>query len=77
MKGYLLIRTRYGISREVIDDVHKSEEDCFIQGRSTFGWYDAIVELKIPNANMLSEIAHRLLHNQPDVTHIGTIVERT
>jgi len=76
MKAYLLIRTRCGISGEAINEICKSVEYCSVQGRPTYGWYDAVVELEAPNINNLSEIVSRLKHNQPNIDHIGTAIER-
>ncbi|MDQ1279222.1 MAG: hypothetical protein QG670_482 [Thermoproteota archaeon] len=77
MKAYILVQTRYGGSTEVIFECHNNHGKFFVQGRPVYGWYDAIVELEIPNTNILREITEELRKNQPDITQIGTIVERT
>ena len=77
MKAYILVQTRYGGSMEVIDELHNNHSKFFIQGRPVYGWYDAIVELEIPNIDKLSEITEGLKQSQPDIIHIGTVIERT
>lgn len=77
MKAYLLIQTRYGTSKEAIKEISASVKYCFIEGRPTYGWYDAIVELEVPNVSALSEIVCELKHSQSDIAHIGTAIERS
>jgi len=72
-----LLRTRLGTSKEIIDSLRKSQEQNFIQGCAVYGWYDALVELKIPYAAKLNEITDELKKNRSDIVHIGTIIERT
>ena len=77
LRAYLLLRTRYGTSKEVLDGLRENHAQSFIQGSSLYGWYDAIIELKISNALELNEIVDELKHNYPDIIHIGTAVEKT
>jgi len=75
--AYVLLRTRLGTSKEIIDSLRKSHEQNFIQGCAVYGWYDALVKLKIPYVAKLNEIIDELKKNRSDIVHIGTVVERT
>jgi hypothetical protein len=77
MKAYFLVQTRFGDSLEVIAELHDHRSEFFIQGRPMYGWYDAIVELEIPNADKLNEIKEELKQSQPDILHIEAVIERT
>ena len=77
MKAYLLLQTRFGTSKEVLDNFKKGYEQNFVQGSTVYGWYDAVVEVKIPSATKLEEIIDELQKNRTDIVHIGTAIERT
>ena len=77
MKACILVQTRFEESIGIIDVLRNRYSKFFLQGSSVYGWYDAIVELEIPNIDKLSEITEELKQSQPDITHIETIVERT
>jgi len=75
--AYVLVRTRCGTSKEVIDDLRKNYGENLIQSSIVYGWYDVLVELEIPNAEKLSEIMDGLKRNHRNIIHIGTAIERT
>lgn len=77
MKAYILIQTKFGASEEAIDDLRKSYGQLFIKGRSLYGWYDAMVEMEVSNIDELNEVTCKLKQDIPDVTYVGTAVERT
>ncbi len=76
MKAYILVQTRYGGLAEVINDLHNGSNCFFIQARPVYGWYDAVVELEIPNTDRLNEIKEELKRSQPDIIRIEAVVER-
>ena len=71
------MRTKCGTSKEIIDSLRKSCEESFVRGSAVYGWYDALVELKIPYDTKLNEIIDELKKNRSDIVHIGTAIERT
>jgi hypothetical protein len=76
MRVYVFFQTRLGTSKDVIENLRKDHEQYFRQGSAVYGWYDAIVELEVPNAAKLTEIMTDLKHSSLDIVHIGTAVER-
>jgi hypothetical protein len=60
-----------------METVRRRYEQHFIAGSSVYGWYDVFIELDIPNRDKLTTIIKELLHDQLDVTHLETAVERT
>ena len=71
-----MLQTKLGTSKEIIDSFRKNHEQNFIQGSIVYGWYDALVELKIPSSSKLGEIVDELKKNHSDIVHIGIAVER-
>ena len=72
-----MLQTKLGTSKEIIDSIRKNHEENFIQGSTVYGWYDALIELKIPYSTKLNEIIDELKKNHSDIVHIGTAIERT
>ena len=77
MRAYILLQTKLGTSKEIVDSLRNNHEQNFIQGSAVYGWYDALVELKIPNSTKLNEIVDELKKNHSDIVHIVTAIERT
>ncbi|MCJ7631841.1 hypothetical protein MUP77_05525 [Candidatus Bathyarchaeota archaeon] len=75
MRAYVFFQTRLGTSKYVIENLRKDHEQCFRWGSAVYGWYDAIVELEIPNTAKLTEIMTDLKHSSLDIVQIGTAVE--
>ena len=77
IRAYIMLRTRYGTSKQVIETLRKNHERSFIDGAAVYGWYDAVVELEVPHIKELNEIVDELKANCLDITHIGTAIEKT
>lgn len=76
MKAFILVRTKYGTSIEVINELRKDNGRRFIEGRTVYGWYDTIVELEVPDVDEINKITYYLKQNQLDIDHIDTIIEK-
>jgi hypothetical protein len=76
LRAYLMIRTLNRTSNEIVETIRHHYEQHFIAGSTVYGWYDVFIELDIPSRDKLTTIFKELLHNQLNVAHIETAVER-
>jgi hypothetical protein len=71
------MQTEFGASKDIVEYLRKGHKDSFKKGSSLYGWYDAVAEFEIHNTQELSHIVDDLRRNYLNITHIGTVVERT
>lgn len=76
LKAYILLRTKMGTSKEIVDVLKKDYEENFVQDSSLYGWYDALVELIVPSTTKLDEIVDELKRSSPSLIQVGAAVER-
>ena len=77
MKAYVLLRTRCGTSRDIAERIRKLGDESFVRSNVVYGWYDVIVEREVTNATKLTEFVKELRRTYPDISHIGTAIEKT
>jgi hypothetical protein len=76
VRAYLMARTLNRTSNELVDAFRRTYDPYFIAGSTVYGWYDAFIEVDLPNRATFTTILQELLHDQPNVTHLEAAVER-
>jgi hypothetical protein len=77
LKAYFLLKTRSGTSKEIINTFRNKYEANFIQGSIVYGWYDTLIEVRIPNTLRMNEIRDYLKKNRHDIVYLEAAIEKT